>query len=224
MKANIEHKGKTGIYCIRNISNKKVYIGKAKCIWKRIHGHLSAIKLKDNTKTNEYLINSFYKYGKKNFEYFVLEYLDLDENLLKERELYWIEFYESTNKEKGYNLRKDSFTNMICHESTSIKISERLKLEWDSGIRDGHGDKLRDSWDNNPQRKIEQSKLLSKIKTKYMYDVYNTFTKVHIINCDYKKLVELNIQNCLAEFFRKKSDKIRFKSYIIKRLTIKDIV
>jgi group I intron endonuclease len=223
MKANIQHKGKTGVYCIRNIINGKVYIGKAKCIWRRIHGHLSALKLKNKSQENQHMINSFEKYGKENFEYFVLEYLPLDNKILSEKELYWMNFYNSTNRLKGYNLRMDSSTNMICHKETSIKISERIKKEWENGIRKDHGKKLSKNWKTTPERNKKQSEIMSKNLTKYSYNIFNDKNEF-LENCNYSRLKELNLQNVLAEFFRKKSNKIKFKSFIIERLIIKDIV
>ena len=223
MKTNIQHKNKSGIYCIRNIINGKVYIGKAKCIWRRIHGHLSAIKLKDITKTNEHLINSFYKYGKENFEYFVLEYLPLDNGILKERELYWMTYYDSTNKNKGYNFRMDSSTGMICHEETSKKISERLKKEWKEGIRRDHGKKLSNNWKLTPDRNEKQAEIMRKNLTKYLYNIY-TLDNRFLGSYTYSKLKEFGLQNVVAEFSKKKTNKVQFKLHIIEKITIKDIV
>jgi group I intron endonuclease len=85
MKANKEHK-KCGIYCIRNIVNNKVYIGKSKDIHKRIIQHKCQLR-KKYVDENQHLINSWHKYGEKSFEYFVLEFLEEDEKLVSEREL-----------------------------------------------------------------------------------------------------------------------------------------
>lgn len=126
MKINKFDLNKCGIYCIRNKINNKVYIGKSKNIYTRIAQHIYLLRKKSKNE-NRYLINSWHKYGEDKFEYFVLEYLNLDEQLLKERELFWIETYNSTNRKVGYNLRKDSSTNMICHEETKKLQSENTK-------------------------------------------------------------------------------------------------
>lgn len=122
MKIDKNDLGKCGIYCIQNIVNKKIYIGKSKNIYARIRAHIFGLrkKIKDE---NRHLINAWEKYGEDKFEYFVLEYLEINEELLKERELFWMKQYDSTNREKGYNLRMDSSTNMIVHEETKKLLS-----------------------------------------------------------------------------------------------------
>ena len=47
MELNKDHKGKCGIYCIRNIKNSKVYVGKAKDIYKRIRDHIYFLRKKE---------------------------------------------------------------------------------------------------------------------------------------------------------------------------------
>lgn len=221
MKANKEHK-KCGIYCIRNIINNKVYIGKSKNIYQRIvqHKHLLKIKSKDE---NEYLINSYHKYGDKNFEYFVLEFLENDEKLVSERELYWIKIYDSLNCDKGYNLRSDSDSKMIVHQKTRDKITNRLKKEWSEGKRNKHSSKLSENWKTTPERNQKQSKIMSENLTKYKYKLYD-LEEVFIEECNYKRLVELNLKNCIASFSRKKSNEITYKTFLIKRVIIEDIV
>jgi group I intron endonuclease len=135
MKANKKDKNKSGIYMIRNTINKKVYIGKSKNIYKRINQHIYDLNKKDNRKENSYFINSWKKYGKDAFEYIVLEYLKLEEDILSKKELYWMKVFKSLDRNFGYNLRSDSDSIMITHKDTSKKISERLKKEWLNGFR-----------------------------------------------------------------------------------------
>ena len=77
MKINKFDLNKSGIYCIRNIVNNKVYIGKSKNIYNRITQHIYLLRNKSKDE-NRYLINAWHKYGEDKFEYFVLEYLELD--------------------------------------------------------------------------------------------------------------------------------------------------
>lgn len=221
MKADKNHK-KCGIYCIRNIVNNKVYIGKSKNIHGRIiqHKHLLKIKSKDE---NYHLINAYHKYGDENFEYFVLEILNFDEKIVSERELYWIKVYNSLDREKGYNLRSDSDSKMIVHKETRKKITERLKKEWSEGKRENHSRKLSENWKLNPERNIQQSEVMSKALTKYTYKLYD-LNGNFIEDCNYKRLKDLKLQNCIADFYKKKLDKIKFKTFFIERLIIEDIV
>ena len=222
MKANKEHQ-KCGIYCIKNIVNNKVYVGKSKNIYKRIHQHLYDLRNNRIKNENSYLLNSWNKYGNENFEYFVLEFLEQDENLVKERELYWMNELNSLNKEFGYNLRQDSSTNMITHKETSLKISNRLKDEWSNGIREKHGEKLSKNWNENPNRKIIQSKIMKTNLTKYKYKIY-TLDNKYLGTYDYSKLVEFGFKSVLSTFQKSKLDKVQFKLHFIERIKIEDIV
>lgn len=69
------------------------------------------IKSKDE---NRHLINAWHKYGSDNFICFVLEQFKFNEELLKEKELYWILKYNSIDNRYGYNLRLDSSTKNDC--------------------------------------------------------------------------------------------------------------
>lgn len=42
---------------------------------------------------------------------------------MSERELAWMDFYNTTNRNCGYNLRRDSSTRMIVHPETIAKMS-----------------------------------------------------------------------------------------------------
>lgn len=128
MKVNREDLNKCGIYCIRNLVNNKVYIGKSKNIYNRIAAHINELRRKSKNE-NRHLINAWFKYGEDNFDYYVLEYLNLDEDLLRDRELYWIQKYNSTERKYGYNLRMDSSTKMIVHQETKDKLSKTISGE-----------------------------------------------------------------------------------------------
>lgn len=78
-------------------------------------------------------MNSIDKYKPENFTFSVLEFCSIDD--LAEKELFWMVELESTNLEKGYNLRMDSSTGMITHDSTREKISNRMKKEYSNGTR-----------------------------------------------------------------------------------------
>lgn len=213
MKPDTKHQ-RCGIYCIRNTVNDKVYIGKSKNIYKRIHQHLYDFK-NQRKHENPHLLNSWNKYGKDVFEYFVLEFLEEDEELVAQRELHWMDEYQSL--ETGYNLRSDSDSRMIVHAKTSKKISNRLKKEWSEGIRSEHGRKLAKNWKNNPFRIEQQSKLFSKLKTKYKYKIDG---ELH----DFKYLVDNGLKNVQTTFYKKKINIVTFKGKVIERVLIEDIV
>lgn len=84
-----------GIYKITNRINNKCYIGKSVNIESRLDQH------RNNYHSNIYLQNAIKKYGIENFIFEVIE--ECSENLLNEKEIYWIKYYGSFGKD-GYNL------------------------------------------------------------------------------------------------------------------------
>lgn len=94
-----EQKMKLGyIYKITNVVNGKVYIGQTiRSLKARFCKHVH-----DNGCV--FLHNAIMKYGKENF---IIEEIEQDPiKNLDEREIYWIAYYNSTNREKGYNILK----------------------------------------------------------------------------------------------------------------------
>lgn len=90
----------SGIYCIRNIITNRRYIGQADDIKNRFMRHRS--ELKHNRHFNRHLQSSYNKYGADVFEYTVVEYCPISE--LDDREKFWIDYYNSTDQNYGYNI------------------------------------------------------------------------------------------------------------------------
>ena len=89
-----------GIYKIENLINGKIYIGQSVNIQKRWSSHKARAK---DINCTAHLYLAMRKYGIENFAFKVIEYCKVEE--LNDREIYWIQFYDSTNREKGYNIR-----------------------------------------------------------------------------------------------------------------------
>lgn len=128
MKQRIEDKYRSGIYVIQNNINSKRYVGKAKDIYKRIMQHVTQLNVKSKDE-NRHLINAWHKYGRNNFTYYVVEYvyeesLELLEQKLKERELFWIQKLDTVNKLYGYNMRLDSEGKCIVSNETREQCSK----------------------------------------------------------------------------------------------------
>jgi group I intron endonuclease len=112
---------RTGIYCIQNMINNKRYIGKTEDSFKeRWKEHKRT--LKNGSHFSEHLHNSWKKYGSENFIFQIVEYVN-DLDILSEREGYWIEYYESWKRDKGYNLERFVEGRQIKSEETRKKIS-----------------------------------------------------------------------------------------------------
>lgn len=179
MRTSKLHENVCGIYCIRNMINQKVYIGKSINIRERIWNHISSLNSKNKKRENQHFINAWWKYGNENFEYFVLEIIDKNqeniENIFKDKELFWMDYYQSYNRDKGYNLRRDSSTGMITSEETKIKlsISRKKRDEKFPNLKNEVGIKTSNFWKNNPEAKKEMSKKVSDLNTIYLIEQYS---------------------------------------------------
>lgn len=87
------------IYKITNQINGKIYIGLTRTsIEERWKNHIKKAK----EYPNRYLYDAMNHYG---YEKFSIEQIEqCDDNILDEREIYWIAYYNSTNPDIGYNL------------------------------------------------------------------------------------------------------------------------
>lgn len=90
-----------GIYRIKCLANGKFYIGSSSNLNKRRQDHFSGLRRKNHF--NVYLQRTFDKHGEENFIWEILELVE-DINILKTREQYWINYYNSFDKEIGFNL------------------------------------------------------------------------------------------------------------------------
>jgi len=103
------------IYKITNLINSKIYIGKDVSSNSNYYG------------SGVILNNAIKKYGIENFNKEIIDTAQNKEDL-SEKEKYWISFYNSTNKEIGYNISKggdggDTISNNPNRHIISQKIS-----------------------------------------------------------------------------------------------------
>lgn len=169
MKSRKEDRFEWGIYVIYNKTTNKKYVGKSTNIHSRIKQHITQLNTKSKDE-NRHMIRAWHKYGQNDFEYFVVEYLDLAcVEKLKERELFWQLHFKVTDRKYGYNFRLDSSSNMIVHEDTRKLMSKnRKQLHKDNPeLRWEIGKKVSDYWKNNPDAKEIMSNLVSKAATNY---------------------------------------------------------
>jgi group I intron endonuclease len=80
---------KSGIYCITNTVNNKVYIGSTKNFYHRLIMHRADLLRKEHY--NSYLQNSFNKHGYHAFEVSILEFCKSED--LKSREKYYLDLF-----------------------------------------------------------------------------------------------------------------------------------
>lgn len=91
-----------GIYKITNKENSKVYIGCSKNIKKRWYDHKSNSHNKNDNCYETKFYRAMRKYGTDGFTYEVLE--ECTEDIMYEREKYYIKKFNSTDDEFGYNI------------------------------------------------------------------------------------------------------------------------
>jgi len=104
------------IYKITNLINNKTYIGQTTRPFKdRIKDYKRGI-------CNSYLLSAFNKYGFANFEFKIIDRASTI-NELNNKEIYWINYYDSTNKNIGYNIELGG-NNSIPTNDTLIKMSK----------------------------------------------------------------------------------------------------
>lgn len=157
---------KAGVYCITCIVNNKKYIGCSKNIYSRINNHKYSLEKQSLKQENQYFIDDFKKYGYEKFNYEVLEYTSKN---LKNKEFYYINLYDTVNRKKGYNLRRDNSKNgMIPLEETRKKYSEAQRERFSKKEeRDKIGKRFSKFWKENPNIKERMVDKVSKALTKY---------------------------------------------------------
>lgn len=113
---------RVGVYAVKNTKNNKRYIGSSSDLSVRKSNHFC--KLRDTNHYNTYLQEDYNLYGKENFIFEVLEYCKKEE--LIEREQYWMDKFQSYNREFGYNISISADTTIWSEESKK-KASENKK-------------------------------------------------------------------------------------------------
>lgn len=95
------------VYKITCIPSGKVYVGSTTNFSRRKQGHLD--DLRRDKHHSRPLQQAWSIYGESNFEFFVIEETSIDK--YREREQYWIDQYNSSNLDFGFNRQKDVWPN-----------------------------------------------------------------------------------------------------------------
>lgn len=110
------------IYKIVNDINDKVYVGQTiKTLVQRFQKHCS---YSDDVNHTMAIKKAIHKYGRDHFKIVLLEELsDCNQEVLNEREIYWIAYYSAYTK--GYNLTKGG---QGCGHPQKLSIEDENKL------------------------------------------------------------------------------------------------
>ena len=189
-------KRESGIYIIRNLVSKKVYVGQAKSVYTRLIHHKH--ELLTGTHGNSHLQRSFNKHGEDNFEFDIIEYCDSEILTEKERE-------HINSQDSVYNMKEaadhpgGSKQKNITQEHKD-KISEALKGKTPSNF-----------WTNqkNSQRKIayyydgKLKKVFDSCKEAAAYFKMDTRAFHYAIGKERKQKSKYFTMKCKVEYYEK---------------------
>lgn len=186
----------SGIYCIWNLKDGKIYVGSAVDLKERLHQHYK--ELTTNQHFNQHLQRAWNKYGEKNFKAEILsqqnvriEFPSTEYNALLKEEDSFIMKYQALDPIKGYNKRLSDTFPIISEESKAKRKAKhdqhkiaivgldkdtgKLLYEWESVTEAAKA--LNDQTTNiswardNSQRSIKDVLIV----TKSLYDPNKTY-------------------------------------------------
>lgn len=115
------------IYIIKNFANNKIYIGKTKRdVQRRFTEHLTESRAKNSPTYNYCLSRAIRKWGENAFDFAILaEDVPLDK--LDLIEAHYIDMYDSSNPEIGYNISKGESDNSNVKEYREIQPEDNYE-------------------------------------------------------------------------------------------------
>lgn len=156
------------VYCITNNITNKRYIGitvKKDVLKDRYKGSL----LKSH---NEHLRNSVLKYGEDNFSIDILDIAYSEEELMQ-KEVEYIEKFDTRNADKGYNKREGGYGRRL-NEEELIKRGKCIKKWWDTAV--DRKEMLRESMTGDKNFLVQMGGHTEEAKKK-MSDIKKTTTQ-----------------------------------------------
>lgn len=153
-----------GVYCILNIVSNKRYIGSSINVKNRLCSHKR--RLLKGTHDNKILQNSFNKHGINNFNFFLIEETTIEH--YSNLEHYYIQKYNTLNRDFGYNIRPETKTNIgIKHsEASKIKMSLNRKGKYSGKNNPFFGKKHSEETLNKLRGRKQSKETLEKLSTK----------------------------------------------------------
>lgn len=143
---------RTGIiYAHRNKINGKYYIGQTvqkNPSWRWNHG-------KGYSKNQPKFWGAIQKYGWENFEHLILEE-DIPEDLLDEKETYWIKKYNANNPKLGYNILAGGKSTPLTQKQKKIRADKLAKWRQNNPEASRKSiEAMQNYWKEHPDEKKE---------------------------------------------------------------------
>lgn len=177
------------IYCWTNLINGKVYIGQTtdkRGIMKRYADHKNYSENINSPNYNKPLPSAIRKYGINNFKLEVIDVADTVEEL-NEKEMYYIEKYNSLVSGNGYNIREGG-NNTTLSDDIKNKMSEAHKKEnigeekYNKQLEClAKGEKFKSGKDN-PSYGTGMIYIAVDVKTEQTYEFYSRLDAVEFVN------------------------------------------
>lgn len=172
-----------GIYKIQNRVTGDFYIGSSVDVYKRMYQHQTL--LRNDRHHSPHLQHAWNKYGQDNFEYVVLEYVDVETKL----ELHTIEQRYLDDLCPVYNISRDAISPLSTKhaprkKSHTEKVLPQNKSNWEE-VKQKISNTVKSLWDN-PEHREHQLSCMNSDAAKINY---SRSIKSRWENPEYKKAV-----------------------------------
>ena len=109
-----DQKEKTGVYCLVNLTNGHIYIGSTINLAVRMRNYLNTTFLKNKRNQNMPIIQALLKYGQENFAVLIVEYVEVENVVV--RETFYI-----THLLTYYNVLKQGYSSLGYKHTEATK-------------------------------------------------------------------------------------------------------
>lgn len=204
------------IYKLTNTLNNKIYIGlTTETISERCRKRIAEAKYRNSR--NSYILNAIRKHGSAIFK---VEQIDTASSLeeLQQKEIYYIQLYNSTDRKIGYNLTKggEGSLGLKMSDETKEKIRQkRLGEIWSDERRLNHCKALKSK--NRDYSKAKENCKIHCLKTSKQIGKY---TIDNVLIDQYDSISDAAIKNNTARSYLSKriKDNKFYKNFIYKTI------
>lgn len=203
----------SGIYTIRFIDQDRNYVGSTVEFNERFNEHVRF--LRNGNHHSERLQNFWNKYGPDKFEFVILEVLDREPEILRAREMVWMEKLNSCDRDMGFNIARDATRTRLASwqkdtAKTYVCVSPDGQIYQASNLNDFC---LRNQLETRRMRKVARGALIHRkgwrcwVKGTEPNPIPNLTDFLQIHKREMKKKSsefahELTLRNCRVWYFK----------------------